>query len=95
MKAVFGLLLLGVLVVSGCMQSNQSGIPNEFYCLEDDDCAPCSNSECANVNYLEVADCPGNRCGTYIKECKCVENLCTPITGDYFTDRGQPVRSGC
>lgn len=66
-------------------------ISKEFYCSADKDCAPCSNSECSNINYTETADCPGNRCGTYIKECKCIENKCTAITGNSFEDRGEAI----
>jgi hypothetical protein len=87
-------LIFSIILVSGCTQS-AGDVPDEFYCSADGECAPCSNSECANANYLEVADCPGDRCGTYIKECKCIGNACTAITGNYFIDTGQPMRSGC
>jgi len=70
-------------------------IPEEFSCEEDSDCVECSNSECSNVNFTETADCPGNRCGTYIKECKCTGGECTAITGNYFDENGTERSKGC
>jgi len=67
-------------------------IPKEFYCIKDDDCAECSNSECSNKDFVEEANCPGNRCGTYIKECKCVSNYCTALLGNSFEDSGEISR---
>jgi hypothetical protein len=66
-----------------------------FSCSVDADCAPCSNSECSNINFTEIANCPGNRCGTYIKECKCINNKCTAITGNSFEDQRAEIPKSC
>jgi hypothetical protein len=71
-----------------CISNKCTQINKAFYCKKNSDCSACSNSECANKDFNSTAYCPGNRCGTYIKECKCTDNKCTAITGNYFDDRG-------
>jgi len=73
-----------------CIFFPPSGTTEEFYCDSNKDCEACSNSECANKEYLDTAECPGNTCGTEVRECVCFKGLCTALLSDYVEGYSEP-----
>ena len=81
------LVLLGVVLLAGCVKTYPSGYDAKDYCLKDSDCVrlskccDCGIGEFVNSYHQEIPDCPGPRClcPTSLSVGACQDNTCVAI----------------